>query len=249
MYLLLWRVLGNPHRKTDFVLDAQRCQVLPAEWYSSARAFYLVWLRRAANKLDMGRITPPRKAAKKARFSYLFDGLDVDSEEEESSAAAPAAAGNAGTSAQVPQDAVMREVQWVESIDSSKVEEYRDSETGQVDEFKFWFAVRKDFPIHYFVFRQVAVHVPTEANAEDTFSLSGSLSSNNTHTLVSSLSTLTRIQRNKAQYNPSVACILEKYKQKFRALKLGDDVEQVELGEEDDENEYQDDDYATDAEQ
>ena len=48
-----------------------------------------------------------------------------------------------------------------------------------INEFAFMWAKRKDFPLHYFVFRQTASHLPHEANVEQYFSRAGKLSDPN----------------------------------------------------------------------
>lgn len=63
---------------------------------------------------------------------------------------------------------------------------------------------------------------------------SGMLSNDNTHTGMTFLSRLTRIQRNKSQCNPATSLVLSKYLDKFSKPKLGDDVTEVDESAEDD---------------
>mmetsp|Transcript_37737 Transcript_37737/g.91788 ORF Transcript_37737/g.91788 Transcript_37737/m.91788 type:complete len:247 (-) Transcript_37737:163-903(-) len=189
----------------------------------AAKAFYLVWLRKAASKLDVGSAgVLPRNATNRPCTVHLFDGLG-DDEDGELASSSPTGAGS---------DAVTTEVQRYLLLPASQIDAFRE-ENGMVNEFKMFFTLRAEFPIHYHVFRQTVVHISHEANAEDTFSLSGSLSNDNTHTCPGFLSRLTRMQRNKTRYMPSAAKILEKYKEKFRQPRLGEDV--AEAPSEDDE--------------
>ena len=72
---------------------------------------------------------------------------------------------------------------------------------------------------------QVSSHVAHEGNAEETFSLSGRLSNDNTLTQPGFLATLVRINKNRHLYNPTWNAILGAYKRKHRKLPtLGDDV-------------------------
>lgn len=125
-------------------------------------------------------------------------------------------------------DAVLLESILWGKLDKERVNLYRDPKTGSLNEFHLMFSLRKEFPLHFFVFRQTAVHVCSEANAEDTFSLSGSLSNENTHTGADFLACLTRINRNKRRYKPPAQVVLNKYIVKFRECPmLGDDVTEV----------------------
>ena len=60
----------------------------------------------------------------------------------------------------------------------------------------------------------MASHMCHEANAESTFSLSGSLSNSNTHTDPSFLSTMVRINKNKVFFNPTSEMIFKAYRSK-----------------------------------
>ena len=85
---------------------------------------------------------------------------------------------------------------------------------------------------------QVSSHLAHEANAEDTFSLSGKLSNPNTHTQPGFLATLVRTNKNRAVYDPTHKEVLAAYKREYGKLpSLGDDVtddeEEDEGGDED----------------
>lgn len=197
--------------------QASMIALMPAEWVVTAKGFYLVWLRKAATALGAStRVSPPRPK-KRSRTQHLFDGL-----EEPPSPVSPNDVG-AGS------DAVSLEASRWASLPQAKVDEFRDR-SGMVNEFQLHFAVRKEFPLHFFVFRQTVVHIPHEANAETTFSLSGSLSCDNTHTGVDFLSHLTRIARNKKIYKPPALVVLKKYLQKFRMPGSGEDVMDLDDG-------------------
>ena len=68
-------------------------------------------------------------------------------------------------------------------------------------------------------------HLAHEGNAEETFSLSGKLSSSNGKTTPGFLATTVRINKNRALCDPSWKQILDAYKKKHRKLPtLGEDV-------------------------
>ena len=81
---------------------------------------------------------------------------------------------------------------------------------GILNEFDFVFSVRNVFPLHFCLFKQLAAHLPHEANAETTFSLSGSLSNENTCSNPDFMSALVRINKNKKGSNPTrcAACLM-----------------------------------------
>ena len=75
------------------------------------------------------------------------------------------------------------------------------------------------------LFKQVSAHLAHEGNAEETFSLAGRLSHDNTHTQPGFLSALVRTNKNRSAYDPPVKAILGQYKSEYRKLPdLGDDV-------------------------
>ena len=87
------------------------------------------------------------------------------------------------------------------------------------------FSVRKELPLHALLFKQVSSHLAHEGNAEETFSLSGKLSNDNTHTQPGFLATLVRINKNRNRCDPSAPAILKGYKAKYGKLpELGEDV-------------------------
>ena len=67
--------------------------------------------------------------------------------------------------------------------------------------------------------------LPWQGNAEETFSLSGRLSNDNTKTQPGFLATLVRINKNRPLHNPPWNAILAAYKRKYHKLPtMGDDV-------------------------
>ena len=78
-----------------------------------------------------------------------------------------------------------------------------------INEFAFMWAKRKEFPLHYFVFRQTASHLPHEGNVEQIFSLGGRLSDLNMNP--SYLATLVFIGSNEKTYMPPMKDILQRY--------------------------------------
>ena len=76
-------------------------------------------------------------------------------------------------------DEVTIEVERWKSISVDTINAFKDKETGMINEFAFMWAKRKDFPLHYFVFRQTASHLPHEGNVEQIFSPGGRLSDPN----------------------------------------------------------------------
>ena len=88
-----------------------------------------------------------------------------------------------------------------------------DKETGMLNEFAFMWAKRKEYPIHYFVFRTTASHSPHEGNVEQIFSLGGRLSDPNMNP--SYLATLVFIGSNMKIYMPPKNEIYQRYLRKF----------------------------------
>lgn len=148
--------------------QAKAAKLLPEEWVQAAKAFYLVWLRKAAH--SRGAIPATGGANKKQKTAamqrmMLFDGL----EEDDSVICAAVDATQDDDEA----DPVHLEVQKWSSLAHVRITPFVDPETGMLNEFKLLYSLRKEFPLHYTVFRQTCVHISNEANAEDTFSLSG----------------------------------------------------------------------------
>ena len=67
------------------------------------------------------------------------------------------------------------EVERWKAISTDTLNTFKDKENGMINEFAFMWAKRKDFPLHFFVFKQTASHLPHEGNVEQIFSLGGRL--------------------------------------------------------------------------
>jgi hypothetical protein len=155
-----------------------------------------------AHTLKIGTRSSPRKRSKltKSFFSGSDDEEDVDPVHAHSSS----------------NDPVVIEISTFESLPSAQVDPFRDSK-GMVNEFKFFFSLRKLLPTHYYaLFRAVAAHLPSEQNAEETFSLAGKVSNENTRTASMKMAAMVRITENRASYDPSDKEIEICYNDKYR---------------------------------
>ena len=81
------------------------------------------------------------------------------------------------------------------------------------------------FPMHFLVFKQMASHLPHEANVEQYFSRAGNLSDPNMDPVY--LGVLVMVGANKSSFKPTVKDIMERYYKKYRG-KGG--IEQGEAG-------------------
>ena len=84
-----------------------------------------------------------------------------------------------------------------------------------VNEFALVYHLRQSFPLHFIVFKQTASHLPHEANSEQLFSRSGSLSDDNDKMDPAQLAVWTSIGVNYSIYKPTDKQILERYMLKF----------------------------------
>ena len=188
----------------------------PSSWQVSAEAHYLKWLREAAGIIGQGKrvASTPKAKKKKARTSGgFFD--NCDSSDEEAAQQNDIGAGS---------DSVVLEIDIWKAIGAETIDKFKD-EDGLVDEFALAFSLREQVPVHFALFKQLAADLPHEANAESTFSLSGSLSHKNTHTSPGVLSTYVRINKNRKIYNPSWKETFKAYRTKFGTVKGEDAVE------------------------
>ena len=85
---------------------------------------------------------------------------------------------------------------------------------------------RSNWPLHYFVFRQTASHLPHEGNVEQIFSLGGRLSDPNMNPAY--LATLVTVGANEKVFMPSKKDIFQRYVRKFS--KQGKLLEEEDLG-------------------
>jgi len=154
---------------------------------------------------------------KEAKSGFcLFDRLEEDVQQADPNPEDVGAGSNA----------IELEIQRWSALPAERVDAYRE-DCGMINEYKLLFDMRQEFPLHFFLFRQTCVHIAHEANAENTFSLSGSLSNENTHTGSCFLSRSTRIQSNKCRLKPDPKLVLKRYLAKYRKPTPGEDVEDV----------------------
>ena len=73
---------------------------------------------------------------------------------------------------------------------------------GLLNEFKMMWQLRKEFPLHYIVFKQTASHLPHEANVEQVFSRAGNLADPNLDD--GYLGVLTSVAINMKVYKPAL---------------------------------------------
>ena len=142
---------------------------MPEDWQTLAETIYLRWLRKACEHLSSStrkmRSSPNKKAkTSKSTALVLFDNDDESDGRAED---------------EQDDDEVTIEVERWKSISSDTLAPFKDANTGMINEFAFMWAQRKNFPIHYFVFKQTASHLPHEGNVEQIFSLGGRLSDPN----------------------------------------------------------------------
>jgi hypothetical protein len=176
-----------------------------------AKALYLQWLRALIDKGVLGERNSPRKKKKVKKESNLFEGMD-DSDDDDTDSPTPTV------------DRVRAEIKVWDNLAAERIDSFKDA-SGLIDEFKLMYAMRSEVPLHYFVFKQVSSHVAHEGNAEETFSLSGRLSNDNTKMQPGFLATLVRVNKNRPLHNPSSSAILAGYKRKYHKLPtMGDDV-------------------------
>eukprot|EP00966_Prymnesium_polylepis_P171923 3975808-Prymnesium_polylepis.1 len=128
---------------------------LPEPWRALAESLYLRWLRKAHEHLKGSmrelRSSPNKKQKTSSRTTILlFDDDDDDS--------------NDDSSGGKDDDEVAIEVERWKAISTSSLNDFKDKDTGMINEFAFHWANRKEFPLHYFVFRQTASHLPHEGN-------------------------------------------------------------------------------------
>jgi hypothetical protein len=88
-------------------------------------------------------VSPQRR--KKAKKCNLFED-DGDDDDEPS----PGSTG-AGS------DRVVNEVKGWEALSKDRCQPFKSPSTGLLDEFALLFALRREFPLHFFVFKQVCI--------------------------------------------------------------------------------------------
>jgi hypothetical protein len=167
-------------------------QYLTALQVDLARTIYLKWLRNAHDvlrgKSPVPLRTSPRKPSKLFRAAYN-EPDDVGFDE------------------------VTDEVARWEALKSNEIECFRKTD-GLLDEFALVWVMRLRFPLHFFVFKQTAAHLPFEANVERVFSVAGYLSDpcRNAEHLVD----MVMAALNRKACDPSIEAIRGKYYEMFR---------------------------------
>ena len=149
--------------------------------------------------------TSPQKKAKFAKpvepSSMLFRG--AFEEDEETTTAAD----------QGDFDVIIDEIKRWGFVTPDELKEFRCSD-GLLNEFKMMWRLRHRFPLHYVVFKQLACHLPHEANVEQYFSRAGNLSDPNMNPAC--LGVLVKVGCNKKRFKPAVKAVLERYYAKHR---------------------------------
>lgn len=204
--------------------QGKAAKILPAEWLQHAHAVYLTQLRATATRLSIGvRASPRRRATTKRKAVF---GASSDEEDKDDTTAHD----------ETPTDPVLQERRIFDSMDKATIASFKDSK-GIVNEFKLMHSIRKTCPVHVALFKQSASHLPTEQNAEETFSLAGKLSNDNTHTLPWFMATLVRIAENHGKgCDATDEEIWAAYIDKYRDPDEGDDKEELYVSEEEDDD-------------
>ncbi len=172
---------------------------LPASMATLAKTIYLKWMRNAHDvlraKLPIPLRTSPRKATI-ANPTKLFRTSCI-------------AADDAGF------DEVTDEIARWEALNSKEIECFRKAD-GLIDEFALLWAMRLRFPLHFFVFKQTASHLPVEANVERVFSVAGYLSDPCRH--AEHLVDMVMAAVNRKAFDPSIEAIRAQYYEMFRGI-------------------------------
>jgi hypothetical protein len=179
---------------------------LPDAWRTLAETVYLRWLRKAHEHLEGCTRQLHSSPIKKQKASsstaiLLFEDDDDD------------AVGDGDEPVAKQADAVAFEVERWKTLSQDTLNTFKDKETGLINEFALMWAKRKEFPLHYFVFRQTASHLPHEGNVEQIFSLGGRLSDPNINPAY--LATLVFVGSNEKMYMPPVKDVFQRYLCKF----------------------------------
>ena len=111
-------------------------------------------------------------------------------------------------------DPVVDEIERWARLPPEHYDSFYDDDGQLLNEFEMMWALRERFPLHFFVFKQVASHLAHEANVEQVFSRAGGLSDPNIDSLF--LAALVMASVNKKAYCPTVSAIRDKYYELFR---------------------------------
>jgi hypothetical protein len=159
-----------------------------------ARTIYLKWLRNAHDVLRGKSPVPLRTSPRKP--SKLFRAACIAADD-------------------VGFDEVTDEVARWEALKSNEIECFRKAD-GLLDEFALLWVMRLRFPLHFFVFKQTAAHLPFEANVERVFSVAGYLSDPCRH--AEHLVDMVMAALNRKACDPSIEAIRAKYYEMFRGV-------------------------------
>jgi hypothetical protein len=172
---------------------------LPASMATLAKTIYLKWMRNAHDVLRAKLPIPLRASPRKATIANptkLFRTSCI-------------AADDAGF------DEVTDEIARWEALNSKEIECFRKAD-GLIDEFALLWAMRLRFPLHFFVFKQTASHLPFEANVERVFSVAGYLSDPCRH--AEHLVDVVMAALNRKAFDPSIEAIRAQYYEMFRGI-------------------------------
>ena len=172
---------------------------LPASMATLAKTIYLKWMRNAHDVLRAKLPIPLRASPRKATIANptkLFRTSCI-------------AADDAGF------DEVTDEIARWEALNSKEIECFRKAD-GLIDEFALLWAMRLRFPLHFFVFKQTASHLPFEANVERVFSVAGYLSDPCRH--AEHLVDVVMAAVNRKAFDPSIEAIRAQYYEMFRGI-------------------------------
>ena len=172
---------------------------LPASMATLAKTIYLKRMRNAHDVLRAKLPIPLRASPRKATIANptkLFRTSCI-------------AADDAGF------DEVTDEIARWEALNSKEIECFRKAD-GLIDEFALLWAMRLRFPLHFFVFKQTASHLPFEANVERVFSVAGYLSDPCRH--AEHLVDVVMAAVNRKAFDPSIEAIRAQYYEMFRGI-------------------------------
>ena len=208
----------------------------PQNWLFMAKGYYLQMLRDAAVIERLEHTTRPQELVpaaaqlpsdgglfrfgRSAALSITCTNPSTGTVALPNSSTATTATATATDAEGLPQanpmlyeanDVVTEEAErWVR-LDKWSIREVTDVD-GVVNEMALLYKLRREFPLHFRVFKQVSSHIPHEANTERLFSLAGNLSDDNTKMCPDNLATWTSVGANMNNiYLPSVDQVMKRY--------------------------------------
>jgi hypothetical protein len=176
-------------------MDAQK--VLEHQ-YITAETLYKTFIREANDVVKFPtRQMSPRKTQKLSGGSRMFRGASALECEVTEAAEFDTVTDEIGRWSSLSEDECQRFV-----------------EDGVLNEIETMWQLRILFPLHFFVFKQTASHLATEANVEQVFSRTGQLSEVNLDP--DTLADMVSIMVNKHTYESYIKDIMDKYCEMFR---------------------------------